>query len=37
MGEREDKGGVWVAFININDVYNNDVGKGECGLMKLMK
>ncbi len=22
------KGGVWVGFININDMYNNDVGKG---------
>ena len=26
--EREGKGGVWVGFININDMYNNDVGKG---------
>ena len=24
----EDKKGVWVVFININDMYNNDVGKG---------
>ncbi len=23
------KGGVRVGFININDMYNNDVGKGE--------
>jgi hypothetical protein len=22
------QGGVWVVFININDMYNNDVGKG---------
>ena len=22
------KGGVWVGFINTNDMYNNDVGKG---------
>jgi hypothetical protein len=34
--QSEDKGGVWVVFININDMYNNDVGK-ECGFMKLMK
>ena len=31
-GQRDDdeegKGGVWVGFININDMYNNDVGKG---------
>jgi hypothetical protein len=27
-GEREDKEGVWVVFININDMYNNDVSKG---------
>ncbi len=26
--EREGKGGVWVGFIDINDMYNNDVGKG---------
>jgi hypothetical protein len=26
--ESEDKGVVWVLFININDMYNNDVGKG---------
>ena len=31
------KGGVRVGFININDMYNNHVGKGECGCMKLMK
>ena len=24
-------------LIYINDLYNNDVGKGECGFMKLMK
>ena len=29
--------GLRVGFININDMYNNDVGKGECGFMKLMK
>jgi hypothetical protein len=28
VGGWEDKGGVWVVFININDTYNNDVGKG---------
>ncbi len=26
--EGEGKGGVWVGFININNMYNNDVGKG---------
>jgi hypothetical protein len=26
--EWEDKGGVSVVFININEMYNNDVGKG---------
>jgi hypothetical protein len=26
--EREGKGGVRVGFINTNDMYNNDVGKG---------
>jgi len=24
----EGKGGVWVGFIYIKDMYNNDVGKG---------
>jgi hypothetical protein len=30
IGGRKDgyKGGVWVGFINTNDMYNNDVGKG---------
>jgi hypothetical protein len=28
VGGWEDKGGVWVVFININDMYNNNVGKG---------
>jgi hypothetical protein len=28
VGGWEDRGGVWVVFININDMYNNDVGKG---------
>jgi len=27
-GDREDKGGVRVGFININDMSNNDGGKG---------
>jgi hypothetical protein len=27
-GKGEGKGVVWVGFININDMYNNDVGKG---------
>jgi hypothetical protein len=31
------KGGVRVGFININDMYNNDVGKGGVYAMKLMK
>ena len=31
------KGGVRVRFININDMYNNDVGKGEYMPMKLIK
>ena len=31
------KGGVRVVCININEMYDNDVGKGECGFMKLMK
>jgi hypothetical protein len=29
--------GLRVGFININDMYNNDVGKGVVGPMKLMK
>jgi hypothetical protein len=32
--EREDKGGVRVEFININDMYNNDVGKGGVYVYK---
>jgi hypothetical protein len=28
VGGWEDKGGVWVVFININDMCKNDVGKG---------
>jgi hypothetical protein len=28
LGGWENKGGVWFVFININDMYNNDVGKG---------
>jgi hypothetical protein len=28
VGGGEDKGGVCVVFININDMYNTDVGKG---------
>jgi hypothetical protein len=28
VGGWEDKVGVWVVFININDMYNNDVSKG---------
>jgi hypothetical protein len=28
VGGWEDKVGVWVVFININDMYDNDVGKG---------
>jgi hypothetical protein len=36
MGGGMGKGmGLRVGFININDMYNNDVG--ECGFMKLMK
>ena len=31
------KGGVRVGFININDMYNNDVGKGEHRVVKHMK
>ena len=31
------KGGVRVGFININDMYNNDVGKGGVYAMKLIK
>ena len=27
VGGWEDKGGVWVVFININDMYNTDDGK----------
>ncbi len=26
--ESEDEGCVWVVFININDMYKNDIGKG---------
>ena len=26
-----------VGFININDMYKNDVGKGEHGFMKVME
>jgi hypothetical protein len=29
VGGGEDKGGLWVVFININDMYNTDVGKGD--------
>ena len=29
--------GGWVGFMNINDMYNNDVGKGEHRVVKLMK
>ena len=29
--------GLRVGFININDIYNNDVGKGEHRAVKLMK
>jgi hypothetical protein len=28
VGGWEAKGGVRVGFINLNDMYNNDVGKG---------
>ncbi len=31
------KGGVRVGFININNMHNNDVGKGDNGFVKLMK
>jgi hypothetical protein len=27
----------WFCLIYLNDLYNNEVGKGECGFMKLMK
>jgi hypothetical protein len=30
--EEGGQGFVRVGFININDVYNNDVGKGNAGL-----
>jgi hypothetical protein len=30
-------GGRMGGFININDMYNNDVGKGEHRIVKLMK
>ena len=29
--------GGWVGIMNINDMYNNDVGKGEHRVVKLMK
>ena len=31
------KGGVRVGFININDMYNNDVGKGGVRVHEVMK
>jgi hypothetical protein len=29
--------GGWVGFMNINDMYKNDVGMGEHRVVKLMK
>ena len=31
----EDKGGVWVVFININDMYKNNVGKGRVRVYEV--